>query len=179
MEDTMNLRSGVVRGVVQAIDDTGEVQMATVQSHDGGPRQVEVWQLDGFASAPSGDGAVALLLSVGNDPSQFVALLANPSTRFGKQAAGERTMSAPDGTRVAVRQGGVVEIWGGNQVIVNSPTLTVTASGDVTVTASGTVTVTAPTVTIAASGGLTIDGNVQVNGNLVASGTVKDSHATL
>lgn len=187
MEDVMNLRSGVARGVVQAIDDSGEVQMATVQTHDGVVRQVEVWQADGFTATPSGDGAIALLLSSGNDPSQFIALLANPSTRFGKQANGERAMAMPDGTRVSLRQGGIVEIWGGNEVIVNSPTVTVTASADVTVvaagnisvTASGSVTVTAPTATIAASGGLTINGNVQVNGNLRASGTVSDVNRTL
>jgi len=138
MEDVMNLRAGVLRGVVQSIDDSGEVQTATVQTHDGVTRQVEVWQLDGFASVPSGDGAIALMLAVGNDPSQFVALLANPSTRFGKQAPGERTISAPDGTRVAVRTGGRVEIWGATSVTINAPAVTIQApTGSVTVTVDG------------------------------------------
>lgn len=138
MEDVMSLRTGIVRGLVQSIDDSGQVQMATVQTHDGVTRQVEVWQPDGFASMPSGDGVVALLLAVGNDPSQFVALLSNPSTRFGKQANGERTISAPDGTRVAVRTGGRVEVWGATSVTINAPTVTIQApTGDVIVTVDG------------------------------------------
>ncbi len=150
MEDIMNLRAGVARGVVQSIDDSGQVQTATVQTHDGVVRTVEVWQLDGFGSVPDADGAIALLFASGNDPSQFIALLANPSTRFGKQLNGERVVSMPDGTRVALRQGGIVEIWGGNQVIVNSPT--------VVVTASGSVTVTTPTMTV--NGDLHVTGAV-------------------
>lgn len=144
MEDVMNLRSGVVRGVVQSIDDTGQVQVATVQIRDGVTRQVEVWQPDGFASVPSGDGAIALIFAGENDPSQLFALLANPSTRFGKQAAGERAVAMPDGTRVAVRQGGIVELWGATTVIVNSGAVTIQglSGADADVRIVGTLVVT-------------------------------------
>jgi phage baseplate assembly protein V len=187
MEDVMNVRSGAVRGVVQSIDDTGQVQMATVQTHDGVMRQVEVWQLDGFASVPSGDGAIALLFASGNDPSQFIALLANPSTRYGKQAAGERTMAMPDGTRVSVQQGGTVAIWGGNLVTVTAPDVTINTTGNVTVNAGGSVTIIGQTATITAADGLTINaadgltinGNIALDGSLVATGLVIDHHGTL
>jgi len=183
----MNLRAGLVRGVVQSIDDTGQVQMATVQTHDGVVRTVEVWQLDGFGSVPDADGAIALLFASGNDPSQFIALLANPSTRFGKQLNGERVMSMPDGTRVALRQGGIVEIWGGNQVKINAPAVAVTTPGDVAINAQGNVTIDAQANisiignegTITATGGLTINANIALNGSLVATGLVIDSRGTL
>src|ERR1700733_4250781 len=52
MDDTMDLRSQVMKGIVTAIDDTGQAQMATVQLDDMGSRAtVEVMQRFGKTAA--------------------------------------------------------------------------------------------------------------------------------
>jgi len=183
-EDVMNLRMAVKRGVVQSIDDTGQVQTAVVKLGDGNVRTCEVWQIDGFANVPSGDGAIALVLFAENDPSQPIALLANPSTRFGGQASGERAIAAPDGTRVKVRQGGTVEIWGGNVFNVNAPNCTINAADGCTINAAAGCTINAASgCTI--NGPLTLNGDITLNGSMVATGnihsngTISDAHGTL
>ncbi len=169
MEDVMDLRQAVRLGLVQSVYDSGQVQTAVVEMHDGVIHEVDVFQLDGVASNPQVDGAIALLLAVGNDPSHYVALIANPSTRFGNQAPGERTLAAPDGTRIAVRTGGVVEIWAGNTVKINAPSLQVSASGAVQITASGGVQVTG---NASISGSATIGGSASIAGSLTVHGTI-------
>ena len=52
MDDTMDLRSQVMKGIVTAIDDTDHAQMATVQLDDMGSRAtVEVMQRFGKTAA--------------------------------------------------------------------------------------------------------------------------------
>ena len=154
--DTRHLLFGDIRGIVSlgivaAVDDTGQAQRVTVKRADGATHaDVEVLQPFGFASMPPAAGAVCLLLAVGADPANLVALpIGCPAQRYGAQAAGESTLYAADGTRVAVRAGGVVEVWGGTQVIVNSPQVTVTAAGGVTINAN-----------------LLIDGDLKVTGDI-------------
>lgn len=86
MSDVYDARAMVQRGLVLSIDDTGQVQTATVRTTDGAIYSgIEVYQPFGAASVPPGDGAIALLFAVGGDPANMVALLANPSIRFGGQ----------------------------------------------------------------------------------------------
>jgi phage gp45-like len=100
-----------------------------------------------------------------------VALLFNPSYRFGNQAQGESTAYAPDGTRAAVRVGGIIHIIAGNQVTIEAPSAIITSTGSVTVsapsvtvTATESLTLTAPTVTV--------QGNLQVDGAINATGEI-------
>lgn len=152
-----NLRSLVSYALVDAIDDTGGAQMATLRTGTGVSRaEVEVMQPFGFSSVPPADGATTVVLAIGGDPGNLAALMvANPSTRFGGLQAGEAVLYAADGSRVHIRQGGVIEVWGKS------------------------VTVNATTAIINAPGGVTINGNVQINGGLTATGDVADGHGSL
>ena len=78
------------------------------------------------AGNPPLDGALALVFAVGGDPGDLVALpLANPSARFGSQAAGEAATYGSDGSRVHVRQGGTVETHAAQQDIISAPTVVI------------------------------------------------------
>lgn len=152
-----NLRSALNYAVVQNVDDTGGAQMLTVKTGDGVQRaQVEVMQPFGFGSVPPADGAVTVVMALGADPANLVALqAANAWVRFGNLAPGEAALYAADGSRVHIRQGGAIEVWG------------------------KTVTVNATTVIINATGGVTINADVHVEGNLTATGNVSDGHGSL
>jgi phage baseplate assembly protein V len=175
MEDAFDARAMLRKGVVQSIDDTGEVQTVTVQTSTGATYSgIEVIQLFGSANLPPTDGAIAYLFCVAGDPANMVALLANPSARFGGLAPGEQVMYGADGSRVAIRQGGTIEILGGNQVTIAAPDANITATGTVTVAAPSViingVTVTASGITLGVA--TTIDGNLTVNGNIHATGII-------
>lgn len=157
MDNTFDARAMIRKGTVQSVDDTGPVQMVTVKTGDGALYTAEVHQLFGHASVPPADGATAILFCIGGDPANQVALLTNPSARFGNQAGGESTLYAGDASRVAVRSGGTIEIIGGNQVTISAPDVTINATG---------------AVTIAAAGGITLTGDLSVTGNITATGTI-------
>ena len=118
-----DIRSAIALGVVRAVNDTGQAQTVTVQTHDGVIRgDIEVLQPFGFASAPPAAGALCLLFAVGGDVGHLVALpIGVPGARLGGQAPGESTMYGADGSRVAVRQGGTVEVWAATTVVVHAP----------------------------------------------------------
>ena len=143
-----NLRGVAGYGVVSAVDDTGQAQTVSASTADGADRaDVEVHQPFGFASNPPATAAIAVFVAVGADPANLVALpLACPAQRFGNLEPGEAVMYAADGTRVHLRAGGVIEIWGGTSITVNSPL-----------------------VVINAPNGATVNGNLTVNGTLTVS----------
>lgn len=159
MEAILDPRAHLVLGTVLSVNDGGAVQTVTVRTHTGFVRSdLEVLQPFGFASMPPLDGAIVALLAIGGDPGHYMALpVAAPSRRFGGQAPGEAAMYAYDGTRVAVRSGGRVEVWGATSVTIHTK--------DVAITASGTVTVTAP--------------HTVVNGDAHVTGDVSDGHGSL
>ncbi len=145
-----DLRNAAVEGIVLAIDDSGAVQRVDVQTHDGVIRSgIEVYQIPGLSSYPVKNGK-ALLIALGGDVGNMRALVSD-STRYGNQAEGERTLYCPDGTRVSVRPGGLVEIWGGTSITTHSPTAVINAPN-----------------------GCTINGPVQINGDLTVSGDISD-----
>lgn len=127
MDHVFDLRCLIRMGTVLAVDDTGGAQLATVETDDGVVhRDVEIHQLFGHASNAPLDGAVALVFAVGGDPGHLVALpVANPSARFGNQAAGEAAVYGSDGSRVHVRQGGTVDAHAANLHIVSAPTVVI------------------------------------------------------
>lgn len=134
MTDAMSLRGMVARGVVRALADDGQAQTVDVETHDGAVRAgVEVLLPYGFASrAPAGPGAVVLLLAVGGDPADLVALpVAVPSVRFGGQQPGEVAIGDDGNNRVQIRAGGVIELRGATRIVcqVGATRLEVTAAG--------------------------------------------------
>ena len=157
MEHVFDARAMIQIGEVQSINDTGQAQTATVKAAGGAVYgDIEVVQSYGMASNAPPDGALALLFCVGGDPANMRAIVFNPSYRFGTQASGEMTIFAPDGTRVSVRTGGIIDIKGGNQINIAAP--------NAVINASAAVAITAPTVTIT--------GNLVVNsGSITNNGT--------
>ena len=142
--DAYDLRNHTRMGVVHAVDDAGAAQTVTVETNDGAVHSgVEVQQPFGVASVPPADGALAVVVAIGGDPGQLVALpVGNPSGRFGNLKPGEAAIYGSDGSRVHIRQGGTIEVWATN-VIVNTPTLTIQApSGDADVLIKGNLVVT-------------------------------------
>ena len=138
-----DLRSLIVQGIVLAVNDSGQAQTVDVQTHDGVTRTgIEVMQPAGFASTPAtAAGGLVLLLAVGGDPANLVALpVASPGARFGGMAAGESVLYAPDGSRVAVRTGGTIEILAAAHLVIRAPDVTITAPNGVTIVGNLTVT---------------------------------------
>jgi len=150
-----DLRSIIVEGIVLAINDAGIVQTVDVQTHDGVVRSgIEVWQPAGFSGTPEETGRV-LLFAVGGDAANLRALPVVDDQRYGGQEPGARTMYCRDGTRVSVRPGGLVEVWGGTSITTNSPTCVINAPN-----------------------GATINGPLIVNGSITATGDITDSSGT-
>jgi phage gp45-like len=125
-----DIRSAVALGVVRAVNDAGQAQTVTVQTHDGVVRaDIEVMQPFGFASAPPAAGALCLLFAVGGDVGHLVALpIGVPGARFGGQAAGETTIYGASGARVAIRADGSVEVWASNTVTVHAANVHMTGN---------------------------------------------------
>ena len=157
MDNVFDHRANTQMAEVLSIQDDGQVQTATVRTSAGAIYSgVEVVQNFGVATRAPVDGAVAMILAAGGDPANMRAILANPSYRFGKQQPGESTLYAPDGTRVSVRVGGVVDIIGAYLLNVHAP--------HVTIFASAAVEVFSPQVTVT--------GNVKVIGDLQVTGAI-------
>jgi len=149
----MALRGLVVRAEVRGTGDAGEMQTVEAETHDGILRSgIEVLQPFGVASRPPAAGAIAVLLAVGGDQGDMVALpLACPSARYGDLAAGETVVHDAAGNRLHFRAGGLVEI-------AASTSLKVTVGGtELLVNASG----------------------VTITGNLVVSGNISDGNGSM
>ncbi|MGH7113985.1 MAG: phage baseplate assembly protein domain-containing protein [Stellaceae bacterium] len=143
-----DIRGIVGWGIVRSVEDGGQAQTVSVQTADSAVRaNVEVAQPFGLASNPPANGAIALVLAVGADPANLVALPAGcPSARFGAMEPGEAALYASDGSRVHVRQGGIIDVWGGSQVNVHSANMA---------------------ITLAAGGVLTVTGDLHVTGEII------------
>jgi phage baseplate assembly protein V len=166
-------RGMITIGIVQSVDDTGQAQTVTVKTHDGAIRaDVEVIMPFGHSSVPTLDGAICLVFAIGADPANLRALpLANPSSRYGAQNAGESTLYAADGTRVSARTGGKLELFGGNSIEAKTKALTLTA------TTSATITTPELTISggVAITGTVSVTGAVTINGNVATSGTLTNN----
>ncbi len=166
-EIVQEMRGIVARGLVVAVDDTGPMMTVDVQTQTGLTRAgIEVYQFAGFACAPVLPGAVVLLLGVGADPGDLVALgPVVPAARFGGLLAGEAVIyNLSDGSRIAFRQGGACELRSATSILVETSTVTVNASGGATVTADVSIV-----------GNVTLAGSATVLGNLSVAGNVSDS----
>lgn len=155
-EDAASLRGQVVRAVVHAVNDAAGNQALTVETHEGVIRTgVEVLQPYGLASKPA-PGGVTVLLAIGGDQGDMVALPATGGARLGVED-GEAALYTDEGTRVHLRGGGLVEV---------------AAATSVTVTVGGTVLTITPS-------GVEITGNLAVTGDISATGIVSDGAGNL
>lgn len=144
MQHDMEIRTQVLKGTVQSIDDAGQVQVVTVKLDDLGSRDIEMAQPYGEAGVPPVDGALAFVAAIGGDPAHLaIVALMNPSYRFGALQSGEKVVYDASGQRLHFRQGGVTEIHAGGTLAVFAPTVTIQAPGaDAQVTIDGNLTVT-------------------------------------
>lgn len=151
-------RTVVLRGLVQAVDDSGPVQRVDVLTHDSVLRTgIEVAQPFGLATRGVTAGSVCLVVAVGGDPGDMLALpMAMPALRFGGLAEGEAVLYGADASRVAIRAGGTIEVL-----------------------AATLVRVVAPQATIECVGGVRITGDVTITGSLHVTGDVSDGVRTM
>lgn len=145
------LRGLLARGVVHRVDDAGGVPTADVETHDGVLRSgVEVLMPYGLAARPAGAG-LTVVLAIGGDSSDAVALPLAGGARFAVEE-GESALYTDEGTRVHLRGGGLVEVRAATEVAVQvgDKRLRVTPAG------------------------VFVEGDLHVEGNVLATGTVND-----
>lgn len=157
-EDANTLRGLAVRGLVHRVDDGSAAQRLDVETHEGVVRSgVEVLQPYGLASAPAA-GGLTVVIALGGDQGDLVALpMAQPAARLGGLSPGQTALYDDTGSRVLMGADG---------------TIAVVAATEATVTVGGTV------FKVSASG-VHITGNLVVDGNIEASGTVSDGAGNL
>lgn len=156
-EDAALLRGQVVRGVVHGLDDAGGQQRAVVETHEGVVRSgVEVALPYGLASRPA-PGGLTILLAVGGDQGDLVALPVASGARLGNLGPGEVALYTDEGTRVHLAAGGQLRI---------------AAATEVKVTVGGTVLRVTPS-------GVVIEGPLHVQGSITATGSVSDGGGPL
>lgn len=149
-EDAALLRAQASRAVVHALDDAPAQQRLVVETHEGVLRsEVEVLQPYGLAAAPA-PGGMTVVLAIGGDPSDLVALPVAGGGRLGGLDPGEVALHDDAGNRVHLRAGGTVEVRGATAIRlqVGGTVLTVTSAG------------------------VTLQGNLHVVGNITATGTI-------
>lgn len=158
-----NIRGAVAYALVNAVNDAGAAQTVDVSTGSGVDRaSVEVAQAFGFSSVPPSGGAVGVVIEIGGDPSNLIALpLGNPSARFAGLLPGEVVIYAADGSRVHIRQGGNIEVWAGNNLLINTKSSVVNAPEGITINSNLQIT-----------GNLSLTGNLQVSGNLQVGGII-------
>ena len=167
-ETATQMRGLVSQGVVQSIDDTGEAQTVTVETHEGVIRSdVPVLSIHGLASNP-GEGATCLLLAVGGDQGNLVALpLQGFGTRFGGLPAGGAGICDDAGNRLVFPADGSGLIATAGQLRLLVQTLLIEAAGGGTI--HGPMTFT-DAVTFQAD--VTFQANVTIGGSLHVTGPV-------
>jgi phage baseplate assembly protein V len=174
-EDIHNHRVLVTRGVVGTILDNGLVQTADVTTHDGVTRgAVEVFHMFGVTSVAPANGSTIVLLANGGDESDMIGLpVACAWARLGGLLAGETAIYGVDGTRIHIKQGGIVQVLAAAAVDITAPTCTITCSGGITLAANVTITGNLAVDGNASIGGaLSVTGNISAGGNITAGGTI-------
>ncbi|MBW6402088.1 phage baseplate assembly protein V [Roseomonas sp. HJA6] len=160
-ETAAALRGQAVRGVVTAIRDGGPAQTVDVETHEGVMRSgIEVLQQYGVTSrAP--DGAIVVLLALGGDQGDQVALpVACPSGRMAGLAPGEVALHDDAGNRVHLKAGGVLEIRCATSL------LAVVGGTEFEVTAGG----------VRIKGDVEVEGRIHATGDIVAGSISLQTH---
>lgn len=127
------VRGMVRRATIKNVKDDGETQTASVEVADGIWRDdVEIMQPYGMSANPPEDGGLVVLLAVGGDEGDLVALPAgNPSKRMGGLNPGDSGLYTEAGDKVILRRDGTIEIAAGASVhvAVGAVRLTVSPAG--------------------------------------------------
>jgi phage gp45-like len=173
-ESVQELRGAAMRGLVQAVYDTGQMQTVDVITHDGMVRAgIEVYQPYGFATSAPVVGSVVQLAAIGGDPGDLIALPPiTPAARYGNLAQGEVVVYDVAGQRVALRQGGAIDIKAATIVNIDVPNVAINAPLGVAITGPvtiiGSLNVTGDVV--AGSGGPDISLLTHVHGGVMTGG---------
>lgn len=157
----MSLRIQLARGVLDALDDRGGYQTASVRGL-AGERYTQVLrpQPFGFSSVPP-EGAEGLLFSLGAARDRAVFL--------GGEVADLRPSGGAGGTAALYdHRGNVVRLLGQDGIRIAADGRSVTISGE-------SVAISATGDGVSFSGTLRITGDVIVDGNISATGTIIDT----
>ena len=172
-ELAMQVRGATVRGVVGSVDDSGDVQTATVTTADGVTRsQVEVHQPYGLASVPPDAQPLTVVMSIGADQGHQVAMQLWSAYRWGNLLPGEVALWHWGGSGVHLKAGGNIDL-------LAAALLQIAAQG-ITITAAGGITITGPVEfksAVTFDQAVTFHSDVSIGGNLVVSGTVTGKDA--
>lgn len=149
----------VARGRLSATQDDEGMQFAQVSLLRGEAKaRVERFQQYGFSGvAPRGSEAVVLFVG-GNRDHGIILSIDNRASRIRGQVEGEVAMYSDEGDFIVLKRG--------NQIEVGTDRLIIKAELE--------ITIEAPRVLIKAQD-VTIEGNLQVNGNISATGSINGS----
>ncbi len=129
--DTM--RGMARRAVAKNINDGGQMQTASFEVAPGVWREnIEIAQPYGFAGHVDEDGSEFLLIAVGGDQGDLIALpLGNPSQRMGNLPAKQIGLYNNGGDKIMLTPGGTIEIAAGTalNVKVGGVTFNISAEG--------------------------------------------------
>lgn len=171
-------RGGVVQGLVLSVDDTGEAQTITVETHDGVVRSgIPVMGIHGLASHPS-DGALCVLLAIEGDQSNMVAMpLSLPGARLGGMPSGSAALHDDAGNRLQFPGDGTAQLATADLLTLLVQSLMVQAQGGTTfrgpVVFEDAVTFQAAVTfqdQVTLQKGLAVQGDATVSGSLHVSG---------
>ena len=155
-EHVYDARAMMREAVVVNVNDSGGVQTVDVITQDAAVYSaVPVLQPWGLAGSPPKRGLRAILLSIGGDPANMRAILYSVGRRMGGLANGETGIYGNNGARVAIRQGGTIQVLAGSVVEISAPNVTIVATG-----------------TISLAGAVQVTGNLTVTGNITNTGTI-------
>lgn len=166
-DDVPRFRAGSVLGIVQSVDDSGEAQTLTVQTHDGVVRQgIEVMSIHGLASTPL-PGAIVLLHAIEGDQTHYVAAPASLfGYRFGAVPGGGVALADAAGNRLAFPADGTGTLTVAALLTLMAQTMAVNVQGAATFTCG----------LVEFAGDVVFKGNVTIDGNLTVLGTINGHH---
>lgn len=126
------IRGMVKRVVLKNVKDDGEMQTASVEVANGVWRdEVEIMQPYGFASSAPEDGALTLVIAVGADQGDLVALpVSNPSSRIGNLPTGAVAIYNKSGDKILILPDGEIEITAATSVAAKVNGASFKVSGD-------------------------------------------------
>ncbi len=132
-ETADTIRGMARRATAKNVNDTGQMQTASFEVAPGVWREnIEIAQPYGFAGHVDEDGAEFLLIALGGDQGDLVALpLGNPSQRMGKLPAKQVGLYNSGGDRIMLRPDGTIEVAAGTalSVKVEGVTFNISAAG--------------------------------------------------
>lgn len=157
------MRLLVSRGVLKLVDDSLKLQGVQVSLLGDEPAWAERFQEYGYTSHPL-PGAEAIVAAVGAQRAHLVALSVDDRRHRPKGLQpGEVCLYTDEGDEIRFKRGRVIGVKAGTELAVESPLVTVTASTKVVLDTPLTE----------------MTGNVQVGGNIAATGQINDGAGSM